>query len=449
MSGNFGCASIVPPVGGPKDTIAPQLLKASPKDSTLNFHNKEIELTFDEYVDLKDIQTNLLFTPTFGTNPEIKARAKTLTIRFRDSLESNTTYVLNFGNAIVDINEGNVLKNFVYTFSTGAALDSLEINGRVLLAETGGIDSTLIVVLHRRLADSAVRTDRPQYVVRLNQNGAFHFRYLPSDTFAVYALGNAALSKKYQDVKQLFAFSNTPVIAGKADSILLYAYNETPTTNNVNPNIPSLPGRTNSANDRRLRFNANSAQQDLLTDYIISFPVPLRNFDSTKIQLTTDSSFNSTSYSVQLDSAKKELRFKTAWKENTKYNLVLQKDFAADTSGKQLLKTDTLFFITKKRSDYGNISIRVKNLDASKNPVLQFVQNNQVVFSTSIKSGSFSQQLFPPGEYSFRILYDANGNGKWDPGKFFGEKRQPEIVKPLEGTKTVKAAWDNEFDIVF
>ena len=444
MSGSSGCASIVPPEGGPRDTIPPQLVKASPQDSTLNFNAKEIVLTFDELVDLKDITNNLLFTPTFGTNPAIVAKGRTLTIKFKEDLESNTTYVLNFGNAIVDINESNVLRNFVYTFSTGPVFDSLEIKGRVLLAETGGIDSTLIVVLHRQLNDSAVRNNRPQYVVRLNQNGEFRFRYLPSDTFAVYAIGEAAASKRYQLSTQLFAFSNTTVIAGKADSVLLYAYRET--TAVTAATIPNLSGRSN-ANDRRLRFNANEAQQDLLTDYLISFPVPLRNFDSTKIQLTTDSIFNQTLYSVQLDSTKKELRFKTTFKQNTKYNLILQKDFAADTAGRQLLKTDTLFFTTKKAADYGNLSVRVKNIDLSKNPVLQFVQNNIVVFSTSVKSGSFNKDLFLPGEYSLRILFDENNNGKWDAGKFFGDKKQPEIVRPIQRTITIKPAWDNEFNL--
>jgi hypothetical protein len=158
--------------------------------------------------------------------PKITVKAKTIRINFENPLDRNTTYVMNFGNAIVDMNEGNVLKNYTYTFSTGARLDSLEISGRVLLAQTGGVDSTLIAVLHRNLRDSAVMNERPQYVVRLDRNGAFHFRNLPADTFALYIIGDAAVSKRYSTKSQLFAFADRPVIAGQPDSLILYAYRE-------------------------------------------------------------------------------------------------------------------------------------------------------------------------------------------------------------------------------
>jgi hypothetical protein len=109
-----GCANIIPPTGGPRDTLPPQLVSALPKDSTLNFRANRITLTFDEYVDLQEVQNNLLFTPTFEINPEVSVRAKTVTVRFRDSLLPNTTYLLNFGNAIRDVNEANPVRNFTW-----------------------------------------------------------------------------------------------------------------------------------------------------------------------------------------------------------------------------------------------------------------------------------------------------------------------------------------------
>jgi hypothetical protein len=146
-----GCANIIPPQGGPRDSLPPQLLRAEPPDSTTNFTGNIIRLHFDEYIDIKDERNNLLFTPLFERNPVVEARLRTLTIRLRDTLEPNTTYTFKFGNAIVDYNEGNRLQNFTYRFSTGPALDSLELRGRVILAETGRTDTTLTVVLHRNL----------------------------------------------------------------------------------------------------------------------------------------------------------------------------------------------------------------------------------------------------------------------------------------------------------
>jgi hypothetical protein len=441
-----GCANIIPPQGGPRDSLPPRLLHASPPDSSVNFRASRVVLNFGEYIDLKDVQNNLLFTPTFQNNPVIEAKGRSITIRFRDSLERNTTYVMNFGNAIIDLNESNALHDFTYTFSTGAHLDSLELSGRVQLAETGGTDSTLIAILHRHLDDSAVVKERPLYVVRLDRNGRFRFRNLPADTFALYILGDAGFSRRYQNKTQLFAFTNRPVIAGKTDSLLLYAYRETPAVAPAG-GVAAGPAQRTAANDRRLRFTAAQGQQDLLNDYVLNFPVPLRTFDSSKLHLSSDSIFTTAPFTTTLDTSKKELHIRSAWKEGTKYNLVLEKEFGTDTSGHQLLKTDTLFFTTRKKADYGQLNITIRNLDTARNPILLFVQNNAVVFSTPIKSGRFQRDLFLPGDYDLRILYDTNGNGKWDPGHFFGTRRQPEIVEPLGDKITVKTNWENEFNI--
>jgi uncharacterized protein (DUF2141 family) len=447
MSVPMSCANIIPPGGGPKDSIPPQLVSANPHDTTLHFNAKHITFVFDEYVDLQEVQNNLLFSPTFTVNPEVKVRSRTITVTFRDSLESNTTYILNFGNAIKDINEGNVLHNFTYVFSTGAALDSLELTGKVLLAETGAIDTAMVVGLYRKFNDSVILSEKPRYITKLANDGSFHFRNLPSGTFALYAFGDVQ-NKRYSR-NQLFAFSDAPVVIGKSDSLTLYAYREKLAVPTLSGSLPGTQNRGgNTANDRRLRFTAsnNNAAQDLKSDYAITFSTPLKFFDSTKISFTTDSTFSKINYSVTLDSTKKILHFKTLWKENTKYNVVLNKDFAADTSGRQLLKSDTLFFTTKKMADYGNLSIRIRSAEAARNPVLQFVQNNIVVFSVSIKNGTYTDKMFTPGEYELRILYDTNGDGAWTPGQFFGTKRQPEIVRPLGSKITVKPNWDNEFE---
>jgi hypothetical protein len=447
MSVPVGCANMLPPSGGPRDTIPPVIVNANPHDSTVNFKGERIVLTFNEELDdPRDPRNNIIFTPAFEVDPEVTTKGKALTVDFKNAkLQSNTTYVINFGDAIIDITEGNAAKNFVYTFSTGPFLDSLEISGKVLLAENGGIDTTMIVVLHKDLTDSAVYKNRPQYVSRLDRNGYFRFHNLPKDTFAVYAIGDAAASKRYQRGTQLFAFKDTSVIAGEADSLVLYAYREaSATTSPTSLNIGV--GRVN-ANDRRLRFTpSTTSQQELLNDFTLTFPIPLKSFDSTKIHLATDSVFNPENFTASLDTSKKEVRIKTEWKEGIPYHLILEKDFATDTAGRQLLKTDTLSFVTKKKADYGSLAFKIKNITSFKNPVLQFVQNNQVVLSVPIKSGVYNQALFVPGEYNLRVFDDVNGNGKWDTGKFFGGKRQPEIVHTITNPITIKANWDNEME---
>lgn len=444
-----GCANIIPPSGGPRDSLPPSLVSASPKDSTLNFKGNRITLSFNEFIDLKDVQNNLLFTPTFENVPVIEARLRTLTIRMRDTLEPNTTYTFNFGDAIQDVNEGNPARNFVYTFSTGSYLDSLEINGKVIQAETGAIDSTMIVVLHRSMDDSAIVKQRPTYVARLDSAGNFRFRNLPLDTFAIYALGDAGLSRRYTSPTQSFAFANTPVMAGSDSLLTLFAYKEDP--EDPKKKTPAAAARGNTASDKRLRFTSNleANQQDLLKDLTMTFERPLRTFDSTKMRLTTDSTFTPVAqYRLGLDTTRKIITLQTQWAENTEYNLVIQKDFAEDTLSRKFLKDDTLSFTTRGREDYGNLRIRIRNIDTASNPVLQFVQSDKVVFSAPVKSGLFTQALFPPGDYDLRLLFDANNNGKWDPGQFFGPtKKQPEIAKPIERKLVVKPNWDNELEI--
>ena len=444
-----GCANMVPPQGGPRDSLPPVLLDANPDDSTLNFRGNRITLNFDEYIDLQEVQNNLLFTPTLPTTPDVQVRLKTITIRLRDTLDPNTTYIFNFGNAIKDYNEGNVLRNFVYTFSTGPALDSLEFTGRVVMAETGTVDTTLTVILHKSLDDSAVIKERPRYVSRLDGSGNFRFRNLPAGTFAVYALGDAGLQRRYQRTAA-FAFLDSPIVVRSGVApVQLNAYKEAAAPA---ASATGATARTNRAagEPARLRFTTSVSggmPQDLLTDLVMTFETPLRSFDSTNLSLTTDSSFQPVQYTARLDSTRKIITLKTAWIENSRYNLITNRDFAEDTLGQRLLKSDTLTFNTRARTDYGNVILRLKNLDTSGNPVLQFVQNGTVVSAAPVRSGLYTQPLFLPGDYEMRLLYDRNNNGVWDPGQFFGTRRQPEIVRPISRRITVKPNWDNDFEI--
>src|SRR4026207_620744 len=142
-----GCAQVVAPTGGPRDSIPPVLLTATPKEGTTNFTGKKITLEFNEYVVLDQLRENLLVSPTPKNDPYIDYKLRTVTIKIRDTLEPNTTYTINLGNAIKDLNENNPFKDYRYVFSTGSVIDSLEFSGKVQAAETGKIDSTLMVFL--------------------------------------------------------------------------------------------------------------------------------------------------------------------------------------------------------------------------------------------------------------------------------------------------------------
>ncbi len=451
-----GCAVMVPPSGGYKDTLPPLLVKASPSDSSKNFKETRITLTFDEFVQTDNVIQNLIVSPVPKKEPEVSSKLRTVTVRLKDTLEPNTTYTLNFGKAIKDVNEGNVTKNFTYIFSTGPVFDSLTLSGRVLLAETGKADSTLIVMLHQSGEDSAVANEKPRYITRVDSSGNFTFRNLPADTFYLYALQDQGNSHKYLSEKNLFAFADSPVvIQNNNEPISLYAYSiNEKNTPGSSPNFPQIGKKpklgANTEKRLRLQTNLTGGQFDLLNNLIISFDQPIRNLDTSLIHFSTDTAFTPiTNYQIITDSSQKKLTLQYNWKENTFYNIIFDKDFAEDTSGNKLLKTDTLSFKTKKLSDYGSLVIRFKNLDLSLNPVLEFVRNKEIVKSIPLTSAMVNQPIFLPGEYELRILYDRNKNGKWDPGDFFGKHIQPEIVTPVKSRPkiSVKSNWDNQFDI--
>jgi hypothetical protein len=443
-----GCATIIPPEGGPRDSLPPVLLRANPDDSSRNFTDKTIVLSFDEYVDAENYQQELIVSPIPSNVPTVTRKLTTITVKLRDTLEPNTTYSLNFGNTIKDVNEGNVKKNFTYIFSTGSYFDSLEFRGNVLLAETGGTDSTLTVMLHKTNIDSAVINDKPRYVARLDSMGNFRFKNLPPDTFYLYVLKDESHTYRYMDKTQLFGFWDTAVIInGNTKPVTLYAYAG---KEEVAKKAPAATTGRSSRADKRLKFSTNlqNNQQDLLDKLIFTFETPLKNFDSSKVHFTRDTTFTPvTGYSWEKDTTLKIVKLNYAWQEGVAYDIRLEKDFATDTLNQQLLKPDTISFKTKERKDYGKLTIRFRNLDLTKNPVLLFVQNNEVKKSFPLTSTTFTQALFPPGEYTLRILNDENKNGIWDPGEFFGKRKQPELVKPIQRTINIKANLDTPFDI--
>ena len=152
----FGCASRQPPGGGPRDHDPPKLLKASPPNMTRFFKSKVIQLDFDEYFKLNNPYTEVTMSPTPTKVPEYKLKGKSIVIALKDTLEKNTTYVINFGKAIVDVDEGNILKNFTYVFSTGEHIDSLSVSGTVTNSITQQHEKDITVMLFPLNKDTAM-----------------------------------------------------------------------------------------------------------------------------------------------------------------------------------------------------------------------------------------------------------------------------------------------------
>jgi uncharacterized protein (DUF2141 family) len=503
------CAQIVAPTGGPMDTLPPRLLSATPPDSSLHFTSKEITLVFDEYIQLDDLMNQLIIAPNPERQPEIRARLRTLTIDWGDdTLQRNTTYTINMGDALQDINEGNPYRNFRYVFSTGDYLDSLELGGKILEAQTGAPDSMVAVMLYVQTQDSVVSRQKPLYYTRTRGDGSFLFQNLPHGKFKLFALKDANSDLQYDDSTEAIAFMADPIpIEANHYGLVLYDFLE-------KASVPPPDSGTRSQDQKRkltLQPGLSNGKQDLKRPLQLGFNFPLARYDSTGLRLQEDTTYRPVSFTLTADSTRKQLLLSYPWKEEMPYQLIIDTTFAVDTGGLRLAAPDTIRFQTKGLSDYGSLTLRFKapgtadsagtavaGLDSSRNPavpdtsgippvdtlaapsapadtlnmdsaalglppadtvladstagrhtpryVIQLYQDDRLIASSPLEGDSWKQEFLDPGDYQVRVLEDTNGNGHWDRGCYYcTEKRQPERVYTLPGKFTVKANWDNDF----
>ena len=185
----YGCANRgIGPQGGPKDEIPPKEVSAVPENGSVGFSGKRIEVTFNEYLQLDNVSQHLLMSPPQQNPPEVKARGKRLLIQFADSLRENTTYTLDFGNAVCDYTEHNPQPNYTYSFSTGEVIDTLEVRGRVYEAENLNPMKGVLVGIHSDLNDSAFVSAPFLRIAKTDSAGAFRIANIHEGDYRIYAV---------------------------------------------------------------------------------------------------------------------------------------------------------------------------------------------------------------------------------------------------------------------
>lgn len=214
----FRCASVQRPQGGPRDSAAPKLLQTTPKNLTKNFKAKEIVMDFDEYFKLTNQYQEITIIPEPEKTPEYKIRLKRLQILLKDTLLKNTTYVINFGKAIADVNESNVLKNFTYVFSTGNKIDSLSIAGSVFNTEKNEKEKDATVFILPASQDTLPKRKKPNYYTSTDSLGNFKLNNLKEGSYRIYALKEETANRLYDNDKELVAFDPKPIILKKDTS---------------------------------------------------------------------------------------------------------------------------------------------------------------------------------------------------------------------------------------
>lgn len=182
------CASIGRPEGGPLDLVPPVFVRSNPAPGALNVDRSRIDLWFDENLKLEDPVNKVVVSPVQKENARVSANGRHLTVEFRDTLAENTTYTIDFADAVRDLNEGNILDGFSYDFSTGPELDTLTISGMVFEARNLEPAQGMVVGVYSNLADSAVRTLQLERVAKTNQYGQFTVRGLKPGVYNIFAI---------------------------------------------------------------------------------------------------------------------------------------------------------------------------------------------------------------------------------------------------------------------
>ena len=239
------CAKKGRPSGGLRDTIAPVILRSAPENFTINFKNNEIRITFDEFIKLKDISKELIISPPLKYPPVITplSVSKVLKIKILDTLKENTTYSFNFGNSILDNNEGNLFPNYKYVFSTGSYIDSLTLKGTAVDALLPKTDFPTTVVLYQvdqSYKDSLVFLEKPTYITTtINETNNFELSNLKQGTYQLIALKEQTRNYTFQPKTDKIGFYKD-LITIPTDSLFeLKLFKEVPDFKPTRPKLES------------------------------------------------------------------------------------------------------------------------------------------------------------------------------------------------------------------
>lgn len=206
------CARMGQPDGGWYDETPPRILGAAPADKGTNVKNRKISIFFDEFIQIENATEKVVVSPPQLETPEIVASGKRIRIELLDSLKPNTTYTIDFSDAITDNNENNPLGNYTYSFSTGDAIDTLEVSGKVLQAKDLEPVKGILVGLYSDLSDTAFTTKPMLRVSRTDGSGRFVIKGVAPGTYRVYALQDADGNYLFNQKSEMLAFSQEKIV---------------------------------------------------------------------------------------------------------------------------------------------------------------------------------------------------------------------------------------------
>ncbi len=510
------CANIQNLTGGVRDVLPPKIdsTRSTPNRST-HFDKKEINLTFDEFINLDNPYQNIIISPPLKEKPEITLKGKTINIKFgeKDTFKTNTTYSINFGESIKDLHEGNIAKNLKFVFSTGDKIDSLSISAKLTDAKTKAPIANGLLMLYDKNEDSIVAKSLPFYFSKSDKEGNLTITNIHEGNYKLFALQDGNANYLYDNEKESIAYLDTMIrLQSNIDSLelqlfvaepdykildktqaqgytsvlynknpenikirieptlaytkyidkdtlkILYTKNDTNSYNLIftdfenNKDTVEIPKSTrkliqDSIKIQNLLLSSNFNTMNQLRNPSLVFNVPISKIESSLITSTEDST-QKVDWSWKVDTNDNRIiNIKGVMAEDKTYNIKL---LPKALTTFQNISNDTLVlkFRTLLTKNLGNIKLKIKDLESSKNYLLTVgSEASGIIYTEKIKNKSTFEAAIKglyPELYELKIIEDDNKNDIQDSGNYWKHKKAEKIFnKKLD---QLRANWDLEVE---
>ncbi len=503
----LACAQVVAPTGGEKDITPPEILLMEPQNEALNFSGNEIVLSFDEFVKVQKLKEQLIISPPLKYSLITKVKGKQLTIEIQDTLKENTTYVMNFGNSIVDVRENNPIPNFTIVFSTGNEIDSLSVSGRIINSFDAKVEKDVLFMLYKENIDSIPLLELPIYIARTDEEGLFTVSNVKAGTYKVFALKDANTNYIYDRPTELIAFDTLELeikenidrfnmylfqedkelqyvkdISEKGSNIILNYNRKFDTTllSGLDTNLSKILKKIqighnqdsvslwfNQMNKEQInlvvsdgidftdtiKFRVDSSYRKLKVETLsgsdffkpikLGFRTPVAAFDTAKIQIYGPDSIL-IPFTANLSENQSKLIIDFEKQQVSAYQLFILPETFQDIYGKTNDTLQKSIQLNTER-DFGNLKINL-NSTLGGPKIIQLLNNNgDVLRETPIENAVVDFKYLKPGKYRLKCILDKNGNGQWDTGEYL-TKLMPEKVILFDEEISIRSNWDKEIN---
>lgn len=494
----WNCASMQTPSGGEKDTEPPRVLYSQPIQGATNVHTKRIEIHFDEFFTLKNLQNELLISPPLDKTPQISQKGKSLFIELYEELKTNSTYTFNFGKGIVDYNEGNVLKDYSLVFSTGTELDSLSVSGQLFPCRENKLPENSIVGLYEKdslLRDSTIYLTKPDYFGLVDANGYFQIDHIREGFFEIIAFEDVNANYKYDGSTEQIAYQDSLVDTRDSSQIELWIFKEISERKLLdikaknsgrihwayNKNIDSAIVHANQELDFIFKTEKDSlfvwplsyptdsfylwAKTDGRIDSILVKPdtlqkqnlhlslidsyvkkneqliihsdAPIQHVDTSKVQLMSDST--SINYSLTFNNF--EFFFEFKHNGNQSFDLIFDKGAVLDHYNNS---NDSTHFSFYTKDENALAGLKINLLNPAEHYFFELLKDGEVIDRININENLVFSELLP-SKYQLRLTIDTNSDGKWTEGNYL-KNTKAEKVFYFPEELNLRANWELEID---